>query len=137
MPSDMNNTLAPSCAHNVLSVALGVPQDDKRVDDRFIDTHDATRNIGREKLSRTKREHVPQRRRDDLMIAERQNLCADDLASFMALAGNQQHVAETQIRNRLADRSRLQSPIRQPPAHAILGNGTPRLFLLRLGWYAV
>ena len=48
------------------------PQDEKRADHRFIDAHSAIRNIERNKLSRTKRERVLQRRRNGLMIAEQQ-----------------------------------------------------------------
>src|SRR5260370_18535057 len=44
-----------------------------------------------------------QRRRNGLVITERQCLCADDLAGFMALAGDQQHIARMQTRNRLGD----------------------------------
>ena len=45
-----------------------------------------------------------QRRRDRFVIAERQYPVADDLAGFVALAGNQQHVARAQFRHRRADR---------------------------------
>ena len=38
------------------------------------------------------------------MIAERQHLLADDLAGFMALAGDQQHVAAAKLGDRRADR---------------------------------
>ncbi len=38
------------------------------------------------------------------MIAERYDPVADDLAGFMALAGDQQDVAGAQIGNRAADR---------------------------------
>ena len=47
---------------------------------------------------------LPQRRRDRLVIAERQRAVADDLAGFMALAGDQQHVAGRKRRDRAADR---------------------------------
>ena len=43
--------------------------------------------------------------RDRLVVAERQHLFADDLAGFMALAGDQQHVAAAQ-----APRSSARSP---------------------------
>ena len=45
-----------------------------------------------------------ERRGDRLMIAERHNSVADDLAGFMALAGDQQDVAGTQLGDRRADR---------------------------------
>ena len=38
------------------------------------------------------------------MVAERQHLFADDLAGFMALAGDHHHVAMAEIRNRRLDR---------------------------------
>ena len=41
---------------------------------------------------------LPKRRRDRLVVAERQRPVADDLAGFMALAGDQQHVARLQRR---------------------------------------
>ena len=49
--------------------------------------------------------HLPlERGRDRFVVAERQHLFADDLAGFMALAGDQQHVAAAQLRNRALDR---------------------------------
>ena len=44
------------------------------------------------------------RRRDRIMIAERQHAVADDLAAFVALAGDHQHVAGLERRDRTADR---------------------------------
>src|SRR5438128_2273860 len=38
------------------------------------------------------------------MVAERQYLLADDLAGFMALAGDQQHIARAQLGNGRANR---------------------------------
>jgi len=38
------------------------------------------------------------------MIAERHNPVADDLAGFMALAGNQQHIAGAEVADRGTDR---------------------------------
>jgi hypothetical protein len=52
MPSHINNTLAPSGAHNAVSIRL------------FIDAHNATRNSERDNLSRTKRERILRRRRN-------------------------------------------------------------------------
>ena len=49
----------------------------------------------------------PQRRRDRIVIAERQYPVADDLATFMALAGDHQHVAVLEARR---SRSRIASP---------------------------
>src|SRR3979490_960399 len=49
--------------------------------------------------------HPPlERGGDRLMVAERQHLFADDLAGFVALAGDQQHVAAAQLHDRAADR---------------------------------
>src|SRR5262245_59858864 len=49
--------------------------------------------------------HPPGKRGGDrLVVAEWQHLFADDLAGFMALSGNQQHVAPTQILDRATDR---------------------------------
>src|SRR5436309_15148910 len=41
---------------------------------------------------------------DRLMVAERQHLLADDLASFMALARDQQRVARADLADRRRDR---------------------------------
>ena len=41
---------------------------------------------------------------DRLVVAERQHLLADDLAGFVALAGDQQHVAGTQVVDRGGNR---------------------------------
>src|SRR4249920_2924357 len=49
--------------------------------------------------------HLPPKRRLDLvMIAERQRAIADDLAAFVAFAGDQQNVAGLERRNRTVDR---------------------------------
>src|SRR5213080_418717 len=45
-----------------------------------------------------------ERRGDPLVIAERHNPVADDLAGFMALAGNQQHIAGAKLSDRGTDR---------------------------------
>ena len=49
--------------------------------------------------------------RDRLVIGERQRPVADDLAGFVALAGDQQHVARLQARDRRRGSPRARSPI--------------------------
>ena len=55
---------------------------------------------------------------DRLVVAERQHLFADDLAGFMALAGDQQHVAAAKIRDRTRGSPRARSPISIAPGAA-------------------
>src|SRR6186713_1267197 len=54
---------------------------------------------------------LPKRRLDLIMIAERQRAIADDLAAFVAFAGDQQNVAGLERRNRTVDRL---APIADP-----------------------
>ena len=61
--------------------------------------------------------HLPRKRRGDrLVIAERQHPVADDLAGFVALAGDQQHVAGLQLGDRAADRLARGRRSRRRPA---------------------
>ena len=63
--------------------------------------------------------HLPRKRgRDRLVVAERQHPFADDLAGFMALAGDQQHVAALQLRDRRRGSPRARSPISIAPGAA-------------------
>ncbi len=59
-----------------------------------------------------------QRRRDRLVIAERQHPVADDLAGFMALAGDQQNIARCQTRQWRCEWLRARSPISIAPGAA-------------------
>ena len=61
-----------------------------------------------DRLRRPQRGHARrlgrERRRDRLVIGERHDLVADDLAGLVALAGDQQHVAALELGDRAADR---------------------------------